>query len=85
MSEYPDGQEGPLVSEAEDLAHEDRKLGQPMIEMWGEELIQKIFSKTWQLREEGLDSLEEEIRMRKNKYNKNEAFVNSVGIARFTI
>jgi hypothetical protein len=47
MSEFPDGQEGPLVSEAEDLAMEDRKLGQPMIDMWGEEMIQKIFSKTW--------------------------------------
>ena len=47
MSEYPEGQEGPLVSEAEELSPEDRKLGQPMIDMWGEEIIRKIFSKTW--------------------------------------
>lgn len=39
MSEYPDGQEGPLVSSAEELSPEDRKLGQPMIDMWGEDVI----------------------------------------------
>jgi hypothetical protein len=56
-----------------------------MIAMWGEEIVQKIFSRTWQLREEGLDNIEQEITLRKNKYNKSEAFVNSVGITRFTI
>lgn len=39
MSEYPDGQEGPLVSQAEELSAEDRKLAQPMINMWGEEIM----------------------------------------------
>jgi hypothetical protein len=55
MSEYPEGQEAPLVSDAEELSPEDRKLALPMINMWGEEVMQKIFSRTWQLREEGLD------------------------------
>lgn len=35
------------------------KFADPLIPYFGEEIINKVFSKTWQVREEGLRLLEE--------------------------
>lgn len=49
LSEYPEGEE-PQVNEnlnVEELSSEDRKNAQTLIDMYGEETVQKLFSKTW--------------------------------------
>ena len=83
MSEYPDGQDPNDVGQmqVEELSHENRKNAQPLIDMFGEEDVGKLFSKTWQLREEAIGSIENQVM----NENSDEAFVNAVGVVRFTI
>ena len=58
MSEYPDDDDQKdSVGEAEPLSTEDRKVAGLIIDVYGEEIAKKIFSKTWQLREEGLTEI----------------------------
>jgi len=43
------------------MSAENRKLADPLIPVIGEECAGKIFSKNWQVREEGLKWLEGEV------------------------
>jgi len=87
MAEYPeDGEEENNYDgqEAEPLGVEHRKQAQPLIDEFGEDVVRKLFSSIWKLREEGLIDLEDMI-INKRRPNKDEAFVNGVGAVRFTI
>ena len=57
----------------------------PLIDLFGEEVIQKLFASTWQLREEALSIINDEITQNSSQYRKEEAFVNAVGAVKFTI
>ena len=48
--------------EAEKLSAENAKFAEPLIPYLGEDLCQKIFSKNWNAREEGMSTLENETR-----------------------
>lgn len=86
MTEYPDGEDPRNFEQAaEELSAENRKAAQPLIEMFGEQVVRKLFSKSWQLREEALGEVEDEVLNNQRKYNREEAFVNAVGAVRFTI
>jgi hypothetical protein len=93
MTEFPDdGGDGGnnTGSEAEFLTNENLKLAEPLIPVIGEELARKIFSKTWNLREDGLRILEQEIGLegRSKVINFNDpgaAFTASMGVANHTI
>jgi hypothetical protein len=62
LSEYPDDEDQKdNVGEAEPLSSEDRKVAGPIIDAYGEEVTRKIFSKTWQLREEGISEINDSI------------------------
>ena len=49
MSEYPDGQDPNDIGQkqVEELSHENRKNAQPLIDIFGEQDVGKLFSKTW--------------------------------------
>jgi len=53
----------------------------PLIDVFGEPVIRKIFSRTWNLREQGLGEIEEEI-MRGYKSNLPDTFVAAVTIVK---
>ena len=62
LSEYPDDEDSRNnINEAEALSSEDRKAAGPIIDAYGEEVAKKIFSKSWQLREEGLTEIDDSI------------------------
>jgi hypothetical protein len=67
---------------AEELSAENRKAAEPLVDMFGEEEIRKLFSKTWQLRDEAISSIEA---MVMNERDSDGAFVNGVGVVRFTV
>lgn len=85
MTEYPE--EDPRNHElaAEELSGDNRKAAQPLIDMFGEQVVRKLFSRTWQLKEEALGEVEDEVLNNQRKYNREEAFVNAVGAVRFAI
>jgi len=56
----------------------------PLIEVFGEPVIRKIFSRTWNLREQGLGEIEEEI-MRGYKSDLQDVFVAVVTIVKQSI
>ena len=56
----------------------------PLIELFGEPVIRKIFSRTWNLREQGIAEIEEEI-LRGYKSDITETFLGAVSIVRHTI
>jgi hypothetical protein len=58
-SEYPEGEDPRNNRAAEELSAEDRKAAGPMIDVFGEEAITKIFSTTWAVREEGINEIED--------------------------
>jgi hypothetical protein len=60
MTEYPEG-EDPIgnLNEAEPLSNEDRKNAFLIIDIFGEDIAQKLFSRTWQIKEEGLNILDD--------------------------
>lgn len=76
MSEYADGSgfNEDEAREGEPIAKDKRALAEPLIQVFGEQTVRKIFSKTWGLREEGLGTLEQEI-IQRQKYDPAEAFV----------
>jgi len=86
MSEYPDGEDpGQNQSQAiEQLTADTRKNSQLLIDTFGEMLVRKLFSKTWQLRDEALADIEDEV-INQNKHRADEAFVSSIGAVNFTI
>jgi hypothetical protein len=55
-----------------------------LIQVFGEGLTRKIFSKTWQFREEGLAEVENMISSGRIP-DEARAFVNAIGAVRFTI
>lgn len=57
---------------------------QPLIDVFGEPLMRKVFSKTWTLREQGITEVEEEI-LRGRHPNQAEIFIGAVGVVRATI
>ena len=54
MSEYPDDMDPDRGLMAEQLTPNERQIAQPLIDQFGEDAVKKLFSKTWQLREEAL-------------------------------
>ena len=56
----------------------------PLIDIFGEPVIRKIFSRTWNLREQGLGEIEEEI-MRGYKSNLSDTFMATVTIVKQSI
>ena len=85
MTEYPDDDPRNQGMAAEELSGDNRKAAQPLIDMFGEDVVKKLFSRTWQLKEEGLGEIEDEVLNNQRKYNREDAFVNAVGAVRFTI
>ena len=55
-----------------------------MMRVFGEREVRKVFSKVWQLREEGISKIENTI-LNEGVGNEAKAFVNGVGIARYTV
>lgn len=53
----------------------------PLIEIFGEPVIRKVFSRTWNLREQGLAEIEEEI-MRGYKSDITDTFLAAVTIVK---
>lgn len=47
MTEYPEGQNQRDDSEPEPLSQEDKNASRSLIELFGEEIVRKLFSKTW--------------------------------------
>jgi hypothetical protein len=60
------------------------EVARPLIAAFGEPIVRKIFSKTWQFREEGLNDIEAMIQSRRVS-DEAKGFVNAVGAVRFTI
>lgn len=60
------------------------EVAQPLIEIFGEPVIRKIFSRTWNLREQGLGEIEKDI-MRGYKTNISDTFMAAVSIVKSTI
>ena len=63
MSEYAPGQEynEEESKEGEPIANDKRSIADPLINVFGETTVRKIFSRTWALREDGIGILEDEI------------------------
>jgi len=49
------------AKEGEPISNDKRAAADPLCNVFGEATVRKIFSKTWGLREEGLNILEDEI------------------------
>ena len=54
-----------------------------MVQVFGELNVRKVFSKVWQLREEGIQNIENDIL--EEKFPESKAFVNGIGVVRYTI
>ena len=60
MTEYPEGEDPKgNLNEVEPLSNEDRKNSFLIIDIFGEDIAQKLFSRTWQVKEEGLNILDD--------------------------
>lgn len=93
-SEYPEDEANDggnnAGSEAEFLTNENLKLAEPLIPVIGEDLARKIFSKTWNLREDGLRILEQECGLEGrskviNFSDPGNAFTAFMGVVNYTI
>ena len=60
------------------------EIARPLIQVFGEPVIRKIFSKTWQFREEGLNEIEQSVLGREIS-DEAKGFVNAIGAIRYTI
>lgn len=56
-----------------------------MVATFGETYVRKVFSKVWQLREEGIGDIENMILNENSISNEGKAFVNGVGVVRYTV
>ena len=52
-----------MTGEAEDLTDESLKLAEPLVPVFGIDLIKKVFASDWHLREEGLNGIMNEIKL----------------------
>ena len=59
-------------------------IAEPLIDFFGEIVIRKLFSRTWNLREEGIKDIENLI-MQENDKDKSEVFIHSLLIVKVTI
>ena len=84
--EYAPGEEHKQeeYKNGEPIAPDKQGQAQPLIAIFGEPNIRKIFSRTWGLREEGISNVEDEI-LNMNKYDESEAFTGGIGVVRNTI
>ena len=85
--EYAPGEEY-LAEEAqngEPISADKRAIAQPLIDVFGEPMIRKIFSRTWSLREGGISEIEESILGAKYSADEGLAFVAGVAVVRHTI
>lgn len=80
--EYEDGYED--SKEVEELTGDRIMQAQPLMAVFGPDDVKKIFSKTWQLREEGITSIENMV-INEGGLNEGKAFVNGVGAVRYTV
>lgn len=55
-----------------------------MISIFGPDDVKKVFSKTWQLREEGINNIENMV-LNQGGLNEGKAFVNGIGVVRYTV
>jgi hypothetical protein len=85
-SEYASGNDynEEEAKEGEAISNDKRAAADPLSAVFGEPTVRKIFSKTWGLREEGLNQLEDEI-LAQQKYDPGEAFVAGIGVVKHTI
>lgn len=86
MSEYAPGEEfnEEEAKNGEPISADKRGAAQPLIDVFGEPAIRKIFSRTWALREKGIDEIENEI-LNNNRIDEAEAFVAGVAVVHHTI
>lgn len=61
MTEYPEGEDpNQLAAQHVDkLSDENRKNASQLVEAFGEEIVAKLFSKTWQTKEDALNEIED--------------------------
>ena len=89
MSEYPEGHdERSMTTMAENLSAQNSKFAEPLIPIIGDELARKIFSKTWNNREEALKALEGDLTGRPQYINNTDTgavFVAYMGAISYTI
>ena len=57
---------------------------QPLIDIFGEPVVRKIFSRTWALREEGISEIESQVLNGRNP-NKSEIFIGAINVGKMTI
>ena len=81
--EYPPGYEEEQKAEDE-IAPDKRAIAEPLIETFGEPNVKNIFSRTWSLREKGLQEIEDDI-VNRRCGDEAEAFVGGVHIVKNTI
>jgi hypothetical protein len=78
------------ATEAEPLSSENKKLAEPLIPVIGEDLASRIFSRTWNNREEGVKTIENEVKLDSesrliNFKDPGAAFVALMGVVNYTI
>ena len=67
MSEYATDYNKGEFKDGEPIAGDKRAIAEPLIHVFfGEEICRKIYSKTWNLREEGFAMLEDKILVQQN-------------------
>ena len=86
MSEYPDGEDPNqgVSDEVGEISAQNLKVALPLINCFGDLVIRKLFSKTWQHREEALNEIED-LAINGNQIGEEDAFLNSIGAINFTI
>ena len=86
LEEYAPGEEfnEEEAKNGEPISADKRSASQPLIEVFGEPLIRMIFSRTWALREKGIDQIEDES-LNQTRLDESKAFVAGVGVVRHTI
>ena len=80
--EYEDGYDD--SKEAEELTGDKIVQAQPLMAVFGPEEVKKIFSRTWQLREEGINNIENQV-LNEGGLNEGKAFANGIGVVRYTV
>lgn len=58
QQEYDEQDEGGGNDEAEPISGENASKAQPLAHIFGEQVARKLFSKTWQFRDEALNEIE---------------------------
>ena len=84
--EYAPGEEfnEEEAKNGEPITADKRSAADPLIDVFGEPVIRMLFSRTWALREKGIDQIEDEI-LNQNRHEESQAFVAGVGVVKNTI